>query len=212
MEELEFIYLRLLRLDSLDMSTATFGRLLIDDFIHILIQDESEQCLQFFGSMHELLIEGPVENKPTELRETLSKLFSSATTDSETLKRIPDAIFVAFIRFGKKRPKSLSKQWKFPAGLLSVRFHIEHQHRNDSTMPYRMLVYLGMMGLKDDELPTIQFVVYTGDVEFDSKLPQYGPIHSIFPLIIDLTQIDPKIVMEHSSVHIRILTIFNHRD
>jgi hypothetical protein len=191
---------------------TTTSHVLLDEFIHVWAQDDPDTCLAYLAGLHNIVIEGPVEVKNPELFLTLVELLGQDYADEgQTLKRIVDVLCLVVASWKDNRALIIPEMRQDDIIQQFLLFHIEHQHRNDYKMPWRLYVYLGMLGLKYPENKILQLLIYTGDAPFSSNLPHYGGTGAMVPLLIDLTQIDPQKVMNHPSIHIRILIIFNHR-
>jgi hypothetical protein len=190
-------------------------RTLMDDFFYFHMKDHPEICLIFYAYLYHILVQGPVTPLPTELRlsveDILSELDLQPTGTLQALKRTVDGLYLAQAKWDSLYPltrenlRFLAQNWAWAT------FHFEHQHRNVANMDIRELIYLAILKQTYQDGKIVQLLVYTGDAKFDSGLPALDPTNSLEPLIIDLTQIDPEIIMNHPEIHIRILIIFNHR-
>jgi hypothetical protein len=187
----------------------------MDDFFHIHLKDYPWICIIFYAYLYHILVKGPVEPLPNELRLSVESILSDLELEQvgtlQALKRIVDGLYTAEGKWDKSHPLLRENLRFLEKDYVKLLFHFEHQHRNLLNMDVRFLFYLAM--LKDDyrKYPILQFLIYTGDAKFDSGLPALDPTNSLRPFIIDLTQIDPEIIMTHPELHIRILIIFNHR-
>jgi hypothetical protein len=88
---------------------------------------------------------------------------------------------------------------------------LEYQHRNEEGLPNRLLVY---SGITRDAYPghkVLQLVVYTGDEPFNSATEIDEDTLHLKSKAIDLTQINPSDILDHPSIHIQILCLFNHQ-
>jgi hypothetical protein len=167
---------------------TTRSTVLLNEFFHIHPHDEPEITIGFFASLHDIVIEGTVEIKMAQLFLTLVELLGEEYPDEgQTLKRIVDLLCLVCASWQDNRTLVVPEMRLDKFDKEKLLLHFEHQHRNDSKMPGRLLVYLGMLILKYPEYKVLQLLVYTGDAPFNSKLPYYGGTGAMVPLLIDLT-------------------------
>jgi hypothetical protein len=162
-------------------------------------------CLAYFDLE---LLENELGALPNELIVLPDAAISSKLSKKTqtALKRIPDALFKILTK-RLSDPKKLTKR---QLKSLKQVLHIEYQHWNDPDLIARLLVYSGMIRQVHKKHQVLQMVLYTGDKPMKSPPKIDEKTMTLKPMYLDLTKLNSADVMGHFSMHVNILSIFNH--
>jgi predicted transposase/invertase (TIGR01784 family) len=169
-------------------------RVNLDKFHHLLITKLGPIYVAFLYRLIRVSVKGPITPLPT------IELFKDAIpvgTD-QYRKRIVDSLF------------ELYSKAEGEADYIKTALQIEHQHRNQLELNYRMFDYLNPLAQHYRYYEIAQILVYTGDEPFKSPTKLKFRDTDFNFRLVDLTQHDYKDFISYPHFGVQLLCIFSH--
>jgi hypothetical protein len=165
-----------------------------DQFYHVLITKLGPLFVTFLYSLYRISVKDPITHLPTI--ELYKDPFDIGT--ERYRKRIVDSMF------------ELYSKAEGEADYIKTALQIEHQHRNQAELNYRMFDYLHPMAQHYKGYEVAQILVYTGDEPFNSPTQVKFRETDYRFRVVDLTHDFLKEILNFPHFGIQFLCIFNH--